>query len=65
MYQSSFFALPVKRPGGVVGFEDVVNQLAEFTVDYDAGLGVKGEYSDVFQVVMRVEKEKYALAIEW
>lgn len=65
MYQSSFFSLPVKRSSGVVGYEDVVNQLAEVTVNYDASLGVKGGFPDVFQVVVKVETDKYSTAVEW
>lgn len=42
-----------------------MNQLTELTVDYDSGLGLRGEFSDVFQVYLKVEKDKYATAIGW
>jgi hypothetical protein len=65
IFESSLFSLPVERPEGVIGHEEVVNQLTEVTVDYDSGLGLRGEFSDVFQVYLKVEKDKYAVAIGW
>ena len=65
LFESSLFSLPVERPEGVIDHEAVVTQLTELTVDYDSGLGLRGEFSDVFQVYLKVEQDKYAIAIGW
>lgn len=65
LFESSLFSLPVERPEGVIGHEEVVTQLTELTVDYDSGLGLRGEFSDVFQVYLKVEQDKYSTAIGW
>jgi hypothetical protein len=65
LFESSLFSLPVERPEGVIDHENVVTQLTELTVDYDSGLGLRGEFSDVFQVYLKVEQDKYSTAIGW
>jgi hypothetical protein len=65
LFEASLFSLPVERAEGVISHEEVVNQLTELTVDYDSGLGLRGEFSDVFQVYLKVEKDKYPVAIGW
>ncbi len=65
LYQESLFALPVMRGKGLLSFEEVVQQLTELTVSYDAGLSLRGDFPEVFQLVLKVEKEQYADAISW
>jgi hypothetical protein len=43
----------------------VVKQLTDLTVSYDAGLGIRGDFPEVLQVVLKVEKHQYENAIAW
>lgn len=65
LFEASLFSLPIQRPDGLISHEDVVNQLTEFTVDYDSGLSLRGQFADVFQVYLKVEKDQYEKAIAW
>jgi len=66
IYLSSFFALPVQRfSGEMLSHEDVVNQLDDETVSYEAGLGLNGYFTDLFRVSIRVQTGKYEAAVRW
>lgn len=64
LYEASLFALPIDRDGGI-GYEEVVQRLTELTVSYEAGLGIRGDFPDVIQVSLKVEKHLYSEAISW
>lgn len=55
IYEASLFALAVQRPDGVLNHEEVVKQLTDLTVSYDAGLGIRGDFPEMLQVVLEVE----------
>ena len=59
------FALAVQRPDGLLNHEEVVKQLTDLTVSYDAGLGIRGDFPEVLQIVLKVEKHQYRNAIAW
>lgn len=65
LYEASIFALPVDRPEGVLNYEDVVKQLTDLTVSYDSGLSIRGDFPELFQLVIKVEKDSYESAISW
>ena len=65
-YLSSFFSLPVQRASGVLlSHEEVVNQLDNETVSYEAELGVSYCFTDIFRVSIKVEIAHYETAIAW
>ncbi|KAJ9110677.1 hypothetical protein QFC19_001506 [Naganishia cerealis] len=43
IYEASLFALAVQRPDGLLNHEEVVKQLTDLTVSYDAGLGIRAK----------------------
>lgn len=65
VYEASLFALAVQRPDGLLNHEEVVKQLTDLTVSYDAGLGIRGDFPEVMTVVLKVEKHQYQNAIAW
>jgi hypothetical protein len=65
IYEASLFALAVQRPDGLLNHEEVVKELTDLTVSYDAGLGIRGDFPEVLQVVLKVEKHQYQKAIAW
>ncbi|KAJ9111193.1 hypothetical protein QFC20_002687 [Naganishia adeliensis] len=65
IYEASLFALAVERPDGLLNHEEVVKQLTDLTVSYDVGLGIRGDFPEVMQVVLKVEKHQYQNAIAW
>lgn len=65
VYEASLFALAVQRPNGLLNHEEVVKQLTDLTVSYDVGLGIRGDFPEVMQVVLKVEKHQYQNAIAW
>ncbi|KAI9610843.1 hypothetical protein H4Q26_008685 [Puccinia striiformis f. sp. tritici PST-130] len=63
-YLHSFFSLPVKRKDGSrLSYDEVVHQLDTQTVEYDINLG--SPISQTLEVIMKVEKSKYATAVSW
>lgn len=65
-YLSSFFSLPVRRQSGErLSHEEVVDQLDEQTVLYEASLGASGIFAETLRVTIRVEVAKYELAVAW
>ncbi|KAG8691866.1 hypothetical protein FRC11_007225 [Ceratobasidium sp. 423] len=60
LYLSSFFALPVTRPdGSKISHEDLVKQLDEVTVAYDANCGISGYFADTVRVSIKAEVSQY------
>lgn len=66
MYSYLFFALPVTRSSGVrLTHEEVVDQLDEVTVTYNAHQGVGGGFPEIFKVSLEVEQKNYEVAVSW
>lgn len=66
LYLETFFSLPIKRNGAeLVSYEDVIKGLDNDTVDYDTRLGVGTGFAENVSITIKVEKEKYAQAVEW
>jgi hypothetical protein len=60
----SFFALPVTRPDGTkVSHEDLVKQLDEVTVAYEADCGITGYFGDTIRVTIKAEASQYETVI--
>jgi Zn-dependent M16 (insulinase) family peptidase len=65
-YLSSFFSLPVKRASGeVMSHEEVINQLDDGTVSYEAVLGISDQFSETLRVSFKVETSQYESAVAW
>jgi hypothetical protein len=65
-YPSTFFSLPVVRHNGVrLSHEDVVSQLYNDTVSYEATLGVLNSVENVLRVTIEVKHSAYETGIAW
>jgi hypothetical protein len=65
-YLTSFFSLPVTRQSGKrLTHEEVINQLDNETVSYEANLGVGDTFCENLRVSFKVETPLYETAIEW
>ncbi|KAI0094759.1 Metalloenzyme, LuxS/M16 peptidase-like protein [Irpex rosettiformis] len=65
-YLSAFFSLPVTRASGEhLSHEEVVNQLDNDTVSYDAAMGGSGAFSEILRVALKVQRENYDTAVSW
>ncbi|KAF9569657.1 hypothetical protein CPC08DRAFT_731821 [Agrocybe pediades] len=65
-YLSAFFALPIERESGEkLSHEEVINQLDNETVSYEAGLGISNSFSDTVRVTIKVETTMYDNAVSW
>lgn len=65
-YLSVFFSLPVQRASGeLLSHEEVVNQLDDGTVSYEAVLGISDQFSETMRVSFKVETSQYESAIGW
>jgi Zn-dependent M16 (insulinase) family peptidase len=65
-YLSVFFSLPVQRASGeILSHEEVVNQLDDGTVSYEAVLGISDQFSETMRVSFKVETSQYESAIAW
>ncbi|POW06319.1 hypothetical protein PSHT_10429 [Puccinia striiformis] len=62
-YLHSFFSLPSRENGSRLSYDEVVHQLDTQTVEYDINLG--SPISQTLEVIMKVEKSKYATAVSW
>lgn len=67
VYLSTFFTLPVVRHNGLrLTHDDVVNQLDNDTVSYDAGLGISDSaFTNTLRVSIKVERAAYETAVAW
>ncbi|KAG8742736.1 hypothetical protein FRC12_015287 [Ceratobasidium sp. 428] len=64
LYLGSFFALPITRPDGTkLSHEDVVKQLDEVSVAYEADYGVNGYFADTVRVAIKAEVSQYETII--
>ena len=54
-----------RQSGERLSHEEVVDQLDDQTVSYDATLGVSGRFAESLRVSIRVEVAKYELAVAW
>ena len=54
-----------RQSGERLSHEEVVDQLDEQTVFYEAGLGTSGMFSEMLHISIRVEVAKYELAVAW
>lgn len=65
-YLSSFFSLPVLRhTGEKLSHEQVVNQLDDETVSYDAAFGISEAFTENFRISIKVEVSGYEKAVAW
>lgn len=65
-YLTCFFSLPIVRLSGQrLTHEEVINQLDDETVSYEASLGLAGSFTELLRVSIRVESGKYETAISW
>ncbi|KAI0691326.1 Metalloenzyme, LuxS/M16 peptidase-like protein [Cytidiella melzeri] len=65
-YLTAFFSLPVTRSSGErLSHEEVVNQLDNDTVQYDAAMGGSGAFSEMLRVSIKVERDNYDIAVSW
>lgn len=65
-YAAAFFSLPVKLENGeVLGHEEVVNQLDDLTVSYEAGLGLSDQFTEFARISFKVETAHYESAVTW
>ncbi|KAF8527970.1 Metalloenzyme, LuxS/M16 peptidase-like protein [Hysterangium stoloniferum] len=67
LYLGSFFSLPVKRQstGQKLTHEEVINELDNETVQYDASLGLDDYFTQIVRISFKVETAKYESAIQW
>ncbi|KAG9126853.1 hypothetical protein FRC07_001710 [Ceratobasidium sp. 392] len=64
LYLGSFFALPVTRADGTkLSHEDLVKQLDEVSVAYEADYGVNGYFADTVRVAIKAEVSQYETII--
>ena len=54
-----------RQSGEHLTHEEVVDQLDDQTVSYDASLGISGRFAETLRVTIRVEVAKYELAVAW
>lgn len=45
--------------------EEVVNQLDNDTVSYDAAMGGSGAFSEILRVALKVQRNNYDAAVSW
>ncbi|KAH7931086.1 hypothetical protein BV22DRAFT_1027850 [Leucogyrophana mollusca] len=65
-YLSSFFTLPVVRESGErLTHEQVINQLDDETVSYEAVLGVSEQFTETVRVSFKVETARYESTVLW
>lgn len=65
-YLSSFFSLPVNRhTGEKLSHEQVINQLDDETVSYEAAFGISDAFTENFRVSIKVEVSAYEKAVAW
>ena len=65
IFISSFFELPVRRNGAIMGFEDVVKQLEKDTIDYTIDSAAGLDNPELLRIRLKVEPAKYLTAITW
>ena len=65
VYLENFFNTPVVRDGVRIEFEQVVAELEKDTVDYDIGSAVYMDAAENIRINLRIEPEKYEVAIKW
>ncbi|KAG9104560.1 hypothetical protein FRC06_001340 [Ceratobasidium sp. 370] len=64
LYLGSFFALPITRADGTkLSHEDLVKQLDEVSVAYEADFGVNGHFADTIRVAIKAEISQYETVI--
>ena len=65
IYLGNFFTTPVMRNGKRVEFEDVVKDLDKDTVGYGFSAAAKLGNSEVLNLGLQIEADKYDIAIRW
>lgn len=64
--QVALFSLPVRRTSGeLLDHEEVVNQLDDETVSYEATLGFSGLFNEILRFSIKVETSRYESAVAW
>ena len=51
--------------GEVLGHEEVVNQLDDLTVSYEAGFGLSDQFTEFARISFKVETAHYESAVTW
>ncbi|RUP48608.1 Metalloenzyme, LuxS/M16 peptidase-like protein [Jimgerdemannia flammicorona] len=66
VFLDSFFNLPLDKPDGTqISYEEVVRQLNEDTIQFNASLGSGSGFRELVLISMKVEAAKYKKAIKW
>lgn len=66
LFLSSIFSLPIQEADGtVLSYEEVVKQLDEDTLEYDANLGAGPGFAELITIEIKVEKAKYQKGLQW
>lgn len=66
VYLNCFHSIPMTLSyGEKLTHEEVVDRLETLTVEYDAGLGVNGVFSQMLLTFMKVERSSYEIAVTW
>jgi Zn-dependent M16 (insulinase) family peptidase len=55
----------IRASGERLTHEEVVNQLDNDTVSYEATMGGSGAFSEVLRVSIKVERNSYDIAVSW
>lgn len=65
IFMENFFNCPIMRNGRRIEFEKVVTELEKDTISYmiDSGAGIAN--SELLQIDLHVEPEKYEAAVQW
>lgn len=65
IFMENFFNTPVVRDGQRIEFEKVVTELEKDTIFYSLDTGSDIRNSEVLQIELHVEPEKYKVAVRW
>ena len=66
LYLAMLFSLPVQRADGTrLSYEQVVQQLEDDVLDYDAAIGVGSSFNENLAVELKVPASRYVQAVGW
>ena len=66
LYLSMVFSLPIRRQNGEwLAYEDVVKQLDEDVLEYDAAIGIGSSFSESVAIELKAPAAHYAKVVSW
>ncbi|GHT84478.1 metalloprotease [Actinomycetota bacterium] len=66
LYLAMLFSLPIERADGTkLSYEQVVQQLEDDVLDYDAAIGVGSSFNENLAVELKVPATRYEQAVGW